>query len=501
MNKVEQRRVVLLTLDRGAVPATSIHLYCEACKINYHHNYKVDRGQRTYYEGVPVVLQIGEHHFAEVQLINAWINLMVLAWVSATNCARWYNVSIAMRRGHHDTPWQFKLGVTSDQVYDGFTILSLLEDCARRQTVLQVSHTGDEKVRFAQAVFDRNERLREGGLGYHYHSCTKCTRRNNDNTTTKVVVIDGVTLGHPCCGVHNCTLPLKSNRHRYCPKHLEEGEDTYCCVVGCRALAVGSTRSCLIPSHITAVKERLEMGKARFYLKSQLEKSKAVQIISSLPRLADDDENDHDEHADVSDVEIDTESSDPTGKGAPKIRVQAGRTRTHNQQLFVAPCGLVIARDTFYGAEAVGSVVKMIEKVYKNPDTCPNHIFFDNNCILSKMVKGKRKFFDDIGLTVDVFHFGSKHKVTDLYCQTKCNPAHFEELQILDDNGVNQGWYFNSSVAEQTNAWIGGYLAICREMRVDRFNFFLDEMILRRNAMILDKLHKAGANPFMYVPT
>ncbi|KAF6758035.1 hypothetical protein DFP72DRAFT_808407 [Ephemerocybe angulata] len=46
MNKVEQRRVVLLTLDRGAVPATSIHLYCEgtniACKINYHHNYQVD---------------------------------------------------------------------------------------------------------------------------------------------------------------------------------------------------------------------------------------------------------------------------------------------------------------------------------------------------------------------------------------------------------------------------------------------------------------------------
>ena len=39
-----------------------------------------------------------------------------------------------------------------------------------------------------------------------------------------------------------------------------------------------------------------------------------------------------------------------------KVRAQFGRRRTHNEQIIVAPCGVIIARATFYGAEAVSSV-------------------------------------------------------------------------------------------------------------------------------------------------
>ena len=84
---------------------------------------------------------------------------------------------------------------------------------------------------------------------------------------------------------------------------------------------------------------------------------------------------------------------------------------------------------------------------------------------------------------MDVFHFKSKHKETDEFCQKWCNPAGYPEL-IRDDGG----WYFNSSVAEQTNSWIGKYQSICREMRSDRYNFFLDEMIMRRNSHTVAKL-------------
>ena len=41
----------------------------------------------------------------------------------------------------------------------------------------------------------------------------------------------------------------------------------------------------------------------------------------------------------------------------PKICAQFGRQRTHNEQVIVAPCGMIIARETFYGAEAVSTVV------------------------------------------------------------------------------------------------------------------------------------------------
>jgi hypothetical protein len=125
-----------------------------------------------------------------------------------------------------------------------------------------------------------------------------------------------------------------------------------------------------------------------------------------------------------------------------------------------------------------------------------DHIFFDNNCTLAKMVKDD-PFFHDIGLTVDVFHFKSKHSVTDTFCQTNCNPAAFPEL--AGEGG--EGWYFNSSIAEQTNIWFGGYHPICREMSVDKYNFFLDDMVLRRNEATLIKLEREGHMPAMWPQT
>lgn len=114
----------------------------------------------------------------------------------------------------------------------------------------------------------------------------------------------------------------------------------------------------------------------------------------------------------------------------------------------------------------------------------PDHILFDNNCSVAKVVWGKDPFFDDIGLTVDVFHFKAKHSETDLYCQQYCNPVAYPELLLEDE----KGWYFNSSIAEQTNVWLGGYHAICHEMLINKYTFFLDEMILHRNCMTREKL-------------
>ncbi|KAF8236744.1 hypothetical protein L208DRAFT_1250906, partial [Tricholoma matsutake] len=176
------------------------------------------------------------------------------------------------------------------------------------------------------------------------------------------------------------------------------------------------------------------------------------------------------------------------------IRAQLGRRRTHNEQIIVAPCGMIIAQETFYGAEGVGSVIEMIKCTF-HEDMKPDHIFFDNNCTLASMVRGKDPFFDNIGLTVDVFHFKSKHSEMDIFCQENCNPAAYPEL-ISEDN---KGWYFNSSIAKQTNVWLGSYHAICREMLVDKYNFFLDEMILRRNCMTQEKLTMQGQSPFNWL--
>jgi hypothetical protein len=94
-------------------------------------------------------------------------------------------------------------------------------------------------------------------------------------------------------------------------------------------------------------------------------------------------------------------------------------------------------------------------------------------------------------MPVDVFHFKSKHKESDTYCQQFCNPAAFPEL-INGDN-----WRINTSICEQTNVWLGGYQAILRDMESTRYNFYLDEMIKRRNRFVVAELARKGHNPWL----
>lgn len=89
-----------------------------------------------------------------------------------------------------------------------------------------------------------------------------------------------------------------------------------------------------------------------------------------------------------------------------------------------------------------------------------------------------------------MFHFKSKHAEDDLECSLKCNPAAFPELYNEDDE-----WRFNSSICEQTNVWVNGFQSILSDMEVTRFNFYLDEMIKRRNWFVVSELQRKGAHP------
>jgi len=64
--------------------------------------------------------------------------------------------------------------------------------------------------------------------------------------------------------------------------------------------------------------------------------------------------------------------------------------------------------------------------------------------------------------------------------------------KLLNDDGK---YYFNSSIAEQTNVWFGSFHNICQEMTPVKYDFFLDEMILRQNHMTVATLHIQGRLP------
>lgn len=61
----------------------------------------------------------------------------------------------------------------------------------------------------------------------------------------------------------------------------------------------------------------------------------------------------------------------------------------------------------------------------------------------------------------------------------------------------NDEWLFNSSAAEQVNVWFGAFQSIVREMSVENYNFYLDEMIAIRNRYITDLLSRRGQAPHL----
>lgn len=130
----------------------------------------------------------------------------------------------------------------------------------------------------------------------------------------------------------------------------------------------------------------------------------------------------------------------------------------------------------------------MIKYVYTRPRARKiNHVIYDSACKARGLKKVQNDpWWCDVGLTVDTFHFKCKHKESDVDCQRYCNPADYPELMEGDT------WFFNSSVAEQTNVWFGGYNAIVREMRSVKYNYFLDEVIIRRNAVLVQRLQQEG---------
>ncbi|KAJ7330880.1 hypothetical protein DFH08DRAFT_966637 [Mycena albidolilacea] len=96
---------------------------------------------RTYYGDKPTYIQIGEHQFAERKLVGLWVSLMV----SATNCARSYDMALSQQQEHDFAAggWQFGCVLTPDHIWDAFIILTLLDYNDRKHTCLHFPHTGE----------------------------------------------------------------------------------------------------------------------------------------------------------------------------------------------------------------------------------------------------------------------------------------------------------------------------------------------------------------------
>ncbi|KAJ7716995.1 hypothetical protein B0H16DRAFT_1612272 [Mycena metata] len=484
LTKRREYAATLFTLRRGILPITIVSLYCHHCQSTYHHNYKVanasnPHAQREYYGGVPDRIMVSMHHVVERELANLWEVQMVFSHASAEAASRIYNSALRTQTAESEPLLQ------PSTVWDSFFLHALLRDLSKRDLTLSVPHNGFNTDRLNTALEMRNTWMVGTGQELWAHACTGCQKIVGHGRISACVT-DGVTVGHACCGVHDCQVPLTSQQAWFCPSH--NNLRFICAVTGCNKTCDTGWRTCSDPSHRAFEENRRAQGKAMFMLRArQARLSGQPEPVAPVSNM------DYLDHGPPEDND-DSEGSAP---GPVKVRGRLSRRWTHNEQLMVRCCGIIISRATFFGSEAITSVKDFIHVSFPDhfPGSLPPYLFFDNNCLLLRHLTASGNPRDlrlaVVGFPVDVFHAGRKHKETDTFCTMNCSPVTFPELVDGDT------WVFNSSAAEQANRWFGRFQPIVKEMPVLRYNFFLDEMIRMRNEWLVGNLRAEGKKPHL----
>ncbi|KDQ10250.1 hypothetical protein BOTBODRAFT_178283 [Botryobasidium botryosum FD-172 SS1] len=480
-------KATLFTLREGALPVFCNSLICQGCSTRYYHSYKVQKKAeiptRVYYDNAaaPEVFQVTMHHFMESALLELFVNQMVFMW-------RVFGLKLCSDTDERDpndfstwTPsgWPSTLRLSPELVSDGFFLYSLLLHHAEKGTSLTLPEyiSGSDELGTTQrarldiALAARNAATAGTGQEHWGHACTICCKsfENLEGNMVKMhaAVSDGTALRRFCCAVPNCRNPLSSQRQHWCPEHMDTLVDL-CVINGCTSRREPSHQTCGATAHRAAEDAHSARQQAFFQLSAQ---AKAVEKGEYYYNKGD--------------------ADTPKTEGH-QVKGQFTRNRTHNEQIIIRPCGIIVSRETFYHSESLPAVREFVKRTFPTLDLMPEYFFYDNNCNLRAYLEGAGDLdghWQYTATPVDVFHHANKHKVTDVYCQRHCNPAAFPELTDTQGN-----WIFNTSIAEQTNVWLGKFKAVVRDMEAVHYDFFLDEMIKRKNRHTLAGLLQKGVH-------
>lgn len=156
-------------------------------------------------------------------------------------------------------------------------------------------------------------------------------------------------------------MPLRNNRDRFCPVHADlEG---VCAIVGCGEQVVPGHLTCTDPLHQRVEAHHQDKGQSRFQLRDRLQRARDAhptsqsmntRALSQLTAVDNEEVFDVDPSGLVTDA--DSPASTLPAPSYKKLQAKLTRSRTHNEQLAVAPCGMILGRDTMFGAEGVASV-------------------------------------------------------------------------------------------------------------------------------------------------
>lgn len=156
--------------------------------------------------------------------------------------------------------------------------------------------------------------------------------------------------------MHDCDIPLNLVKDRYCLVHKQQ--DLICVVTTCSEPAEEGHRTCNIEDHRALENYNDLQTKALFQLKLRLSRLKVSQPRDSMPEIPATSDTAPAPVLDDEEVMIDSAGvcEGKPEEGNKTLRARFGRKRTHNEELCVASCGVILGRATFYGSEAPNGV-------------------------------------------------------------------------------------------------------------------------------------------------
>ncbi|KAI9615124.1 hypothetical protein H4Q26_011664 [Puccinia striiformis f. sp. tritici PST-130] len=354
--------------------------------------------------------------------------------------------------------------------------------------VLMVPSSGLDRVRYNEAKKQCSSWIAAEGTAHKNHSCGLCTsithsEANNNHSVVCAVVTDGLTIGHWRCSASAAQLETLAKESGHpapdgpCRRTLDTAQP-------CIQPALPNKKTCGLQSHLDAAKTFDARVKSNFELHSMLNRPGSKLNLDPTVHLEEEageiEDLDSLRQADESDR---AEESRRAGEEGASKKPTLSRARTHNDQLAVAPCGVILARQTMFNSESPSAVKLFLLDTF--PTSMPQVILYDSACkllahIYKSTAEERNRFIKSI-VAVDVFHFKS-HKEDDCFCRQWTDPNLYPQLK------KDGSWIFNSSAAEIANIWYGGFASICRNMTAVQFNFFLDEMVRLHNIWLCAKL-------------
>ena len=151
-------------------------------------------------------------------------------------------------------------------------------------------------------------------------------------------------------------IALESVKHCYCPVHQEQ--DLICVVTTCSEHAEEGYCTCDIKDHCELENYNTIQNKALFQLKLHLSWLKVSQPHDSMPEISADGDTAPVPVFDDEEVVIDAGGvcNEKPEQGNKSLWAWFGRKQTHNEELCVASCGVILGQVTFYGSEAPNGI-------------------------------------------------------------------------------------------------------------------------------------------------